>query len=68
MIVNRKTVEDSQLPQVEDAIDAVVIAELDAHHVARDVQDDQPLQIFQLYRLLHVADQIISQIELHQVL
>ena len=68
LVVDREAVEDSELSQVEDAVDAVVVAELGAHQVARDVEDDQPLQVLQLDRLLHVADEIVAEVELHEAL
>lgn len=53
---------------MEDAVDAIVVPELSAHQVARYVENDQPLQVFQLDRLLDITYQIIAQVELHEAL
>ena len=40
LIVDREAIEDAKLAQVEDAVDAIIVAELNAHQVPRDVEDD----------------------------
>ena len=40
LIVDREAIEDAKLAQVEDAVDAIIVAELNAHQVSRDVEDD----------------------------
>ena len=68
LIVDGEAVKDTQLSKMEDAVDAIVVAKLGAHQVAGDVQNDQALEILQLDRLLHVAYQVIAEIELHETL
>ena len=53
---------------MEDAVDAIVVSERATHQIARDVKDNQSLQIFQLGSFLDIADEVVSQVELHQTL
>ena len=68
LVVDGKTIKDTQLSKMEDAVDAIVVAKLGAHQVAGDVQNDQALEILEFYSLLHVTDQVIAKIELHETL
>jgi len=40
LVVNRKTIKYPELTQVENAVDAIVVAELGAHQVSRNVKND----------------------------
>ena len=53
---------------MEDAVDPVVVSEAGAHQVSRNIQDYESLQVLQLYRLLDVADEVVTQVELHKAL
>ena len=68
LVVDGESVEHSKLTQVENAIDPVVVAELRAHQVSRYVKNDQPLEVLQLDRLLHVTDHVVAKVELHEAL
>ena len=66
--VNRHSIEHSQLAQVEDTVDPVVVSEVGAHKVSGNIQDYESLQILQFYRFLDIADEIVAQVELHEAL
>ena len=53
---------------MEDAVDSIVLGKRRAHKVSRNIKDDQPLQVLQFDGLLDVADQVVAQVQFHQVL
>ena len=53
---------------MEDAVNSIVIPERGIHQVARDVKDDQPLQISKFDCLFHIIDEIVAHVELHEAL
>ena len=68
--INRESIEHPQLAEMENTVYAIrlVLSLREAHRVTGDIEDDQPLQVLQLNRLLDVCDHVVSQVEFHQTL
>ena len=53
---------------MENAVNTVVFHPMDAEVVARDVQDDQSLEILELDDLLNITEHVVAHVQLHQTL
>lgn len=62
-VLNAEPVQDPKPSEVEDAIDPVIL--LPDQIVARNVENNQPGQLFEIDDLLDVVNHVVAEIELH---
>lgn len=65
-ILDAQAVQDSEPSEVENAIYSVILFPNEV--VPRYVEDDEPLQLFELNDFFNFIDHIIAEVQLHQSL